>query len=211
MPSTELENDKYLVMVTPKGTIKKTAIEDFGSVRRSGLIALKLKGDDNLEWVKPSKGAENIVLITSGGQAIRFDEKNVRAMGRAASGVKGIKLKSSDKVVGMGILDTKEKKNLKLLVIMEKGFGKQTEIGAYKVQGRGGSGIKTAKITTKTGKIVSGMIIDDPEKDLIIISTKGQVIRLDIRAVNILGRDTQGVRVMRFKDVNDTVANVTLI
>jgi len=211
LPSTEIENDKYLVMVTSKGTIKKTAIEDFGSVRRSGLIALKLKGDDNLEWVKPSKGAENIVLITSGGQAIRFDEKNVRAMGRAASGVKGIKLKSSDKVVGMGILDTKEKKNLKLLVIMEKGFGKQTEIGAYKVQGRGGSGIKTAKITTKTGKIVSGMIIDDPEKDLIIISTKGQVIRLDIRAVNILGRDTQGVRVMRFKDVNDTVANVTLI
>ena len=211
LPSTEIENDKYLVMVTSKGTIKKTAIEDFVSVRRSGLIALKLKGDDKLEWVKPSKGSENIVLITSGGQAIRFDEKNVRQMGRAASGVRGIKLKGSDKVVGMGILDPKENKDNKLLVIMQNGFGKQTDIKAYKVQGRGGSGIKTAKITTKTGKIVSGMIIDDQNEDIIIISTKGQVIRLDIRAVNILGRDTQGVRVMRFKDANDTVANVTMI
>ena len=111
----------------------------------------------------------------------------------------------------MGLLDPKENKDNKLLVIMQNGFGKQTDIGAYKVQGRGGSGIKTAKITTKTGKIVSGMIIDDQNEDIIIISTKGQVIRLDIRAVNILGRDTQGVRVMRFKDANDTVANVTMI
>lgn len=211
LPSTEIENDKYLVMVTSQGTIKKTAIEDFANVRRSGLIALKLKGNDNLEWVKPSKGVENIVLVTAGGQAIRFEEKNIRPMGRTASGVRGIKLKGNDKIVGMGILDPKISKDAKLLIIMEKGFGKQTTISAYKVQGRGGSGIKTAKITPKTGKIVSGMIITDQNEDLIIISSKGQVIRLDIRGVNVLGRDTQGVRVMRFKDINDTVANVTMV
>ena len=211
LPSTEIENDKYLVMVTSQGTIKKTAIEDFANVRRSGLIALKLKGDDNLEWVKPSKGSENIVLVTAGGQAIRFEEKDIRPMGRTASGVRGIKLRGTDQIVGMGILEPKESKNAKLLIIMEKGYGKQTSISAYKVQGRGGSGIKTAKITPKTGKIVSGRIINDQDEDLIIISSKGQVIRLDIKGVNVLGRDTQGVKVMRFKDPNDTVANVTLI
>lgn len=211
LPSTEIENDKYLVMVTSQGTIKKTAIEDFANVRRSGLIALKLKGDDNLEWVKPSKGSENIVLVTAGGQAIRFEEKTIRPMGRTASGVRGIKLKGTDQIVGMGILDPKDSKDAKLLIIMEKGYGKQTAVSAYKVQGRGGSGIKTAKITSKTGKIVSGRIINNPDEDLIIISSKGQVIRLEVKDVNILGRDTQGVRVMRFKDPNDTVANVTMV
>jgi len=211
LPSTEIENDKYLVMVTSLGTIKKTAIEDFANVRRSGLIALKLKDNDNLEWVKPSKGSENIVLVTAGGQAIRFEEKSIRPMGRTASGVRGIKLKGTDQIVGMGILDPKDSKDAKLLIIMEKGYGKQTAVSAYKVQGRGGSGIKTAKITAKTGKIVSGRIINNPEEDLVIISSKGQVIRLGVKHVNILGRDTQGVRVMRFKDPNDTVANVTMI
>ena len=211
LPSTDIEDDKYLVMVTTHGTIKKTAIEDFKNVRRSGLIAIKLKSDERLEWVSPSSGKENIILITANGQAIRFAEKDIRAMGRAASGVRGIKLKGDDHIVGMGVVDPKDDKEAKLVVIMKNGFGKRTEIKAYKVQGRGGSGIKTAKITTKTGKIISGSIVYGNENDIVIISAKGQVIRLGIKDVNILGRDTQGVKVMRFKNPADTVANVTLI
>lgn len=211
LPSTEIENDKYLVMVTSKGTIKKTAIEDFNNVRRSGLIAIKLKNSDNLEWVKPSKGEENIILLTGNGQAIRFKEKDVRPMGRAASGVRGIRIKGDGEVVGMGIFDPKVEKTASLLVIMKNGFGKQTKLNAYKVQNRGGSGVKTAKITTKTGKITNGQVVYGDESDLVVISAKGQVIRLGLKGVNVLGRDTQGVRVMRFKEGDDTVANVTLI
>lgn len=211
LPSTQIEKDKFLVMVTNRGTIKKTLMEDFGNVRSSGLIAIKLKEGDNLEWVTPSNGTENIILVTTKGQAIRFKEAAVRAMGRAASGVRGIKLKTGDMVVGMGIFDPKVDKTASLLVIMDKGFGKQTKLNAYKVQGRGGSGIKTAKITAKTGNIVAGHVVYGDENDLIVISHKGQVIRLAAKDVNVLGRDTQGVRVMRFKADSDTVANVTLI
>ncbi|HNZ73317.1 MAG TPA: DNA gyrase subunit A [bacterium] len=211
LPSTKIENDKFLVMVTNRGTIKKTPMEDFAKVRNSGLIAIKLKEGDNLEWVIPSNGTENIILVTAKGQAIRFKEAAVRSMGRAASGVRGIKLRTGDMVVGMGIFDPKLDKTAKLLVIMDKGFGKQTKLNAYKVQGRGGSGIKTAKITSKTGNIIAGHVVYGDENDLIVISHNGQVIRLAAKDVNVLGRDTQGVRVMRFKADNDTVANVTLI
>lgn len=211
LPSSDIENDKFLVMVTNKGTIKKTPIDDFTNVRRSGLIAIKLKSDDDLQWVQPSKGTENIILVTREGQAIRFKETDVRSMGRASSGVRGIKLKSKDKVVGMAVFDSKDEKVANLLVIMDRGYGKQTELKAYKIQGRGGSGIKTAKITEKTGKIVSGKLIYADASDMIVISNKGQVIRLAIKEVNVLGRDTQGVRIMRFKEEADTVANITLI
>ncbi len=211
LPSTEIENDKYLIMVTNKGTMKKTAIGDFANVRRSGLIAIKLKDGDNLEWVQATKGNENIILVTAGGQAIRFKETDVRPMGRTASGVRGMRLKSNDSIVGMGVFDPKDDKTGRLLVIMGNGYGKQTELHNYKVQGRGGSGIKTAKITPKTGKIVSGKIVYGDSNDLIIISNNGQVIRLATKEVNLLGRDTQGVRVMRFKEEKDTVANVTLV
>lgn len=211
LPSSDIENDKFLVMVTNKGTIKKTPIADFANVRRSGLIAIKLKSDDDLQWVQPSKGTENIILVTREGQAIRFKEADVRPMGRASSGVRGIKLKSKDEVVGMAVFDPKDEKVANLLVIMDHGYGKQTELKAYKIQGRGGSGIKTAKITDKTGKIVSGKLIYADASDMIVISNKGQVIRLAIKEVSVLGRDTQGVRVMRFKEEGDTVANITLI
>ena len=211
LPLSDIENDKFLVMVTNKGTIKKTPIADFANVRRSGLIAIKLKSDDDLQWVQPSKGTENIILVTREGQAIRFKEADVRPMGRASSGVRGIKLKSKDEVVGMAVFDPKDEKVANLLVIMDRGYGKQTELKAYKIQGRGGSGIKTAKITDKTGKIVSGKLIYADASDMIVISNKGQVIRLAIKEVSVLGRDTQGVRVMRFKEEGDTVANITLI
>ena len=205
---------KYLVMVTTKGVIKKTPLEDFKNVRRSGLIALKLKTDDMLEWVKPSVGKDEIILATAGGQAIRFKESGIRSMGRSASGVRGIRLKSNDEIVGMDVVypELIKKNILEMLVISENGMGKKTKLSEYKVQGRGGSGIKTMAVTPKTGKIVGMRVINNTEeKDLMIISVKGQVIRTPLKAVSTLGRATQGVRIMRSKVEGDKVASITLL
>ena len=209
----DLESKKYLVMVTNKGTIKKTKIEDFKNIRQSGLIAIKLKTGENLEWVKPSKGDNDIMLLTSQGQSIRFSEKDVRPMGRVASGVRGLKLKGADEIRGMDMLPNKTKKGeFELLVITENGYGKRTDVIEYKTQGRGGSGIKTAAITSKTGAIVSARIVETKTKqDMLIISTEGQVIRTSISSVPSLGRATQGVRVMRFKNSGDTVSSVAIV
>jgi DNA gyrase subunit A len=154
--------------------------------------------------------------VTANGQAIRFSEKEVRDMGRNAAGVRGIKLKVKDIVVGMGVIktDKEKKRKYQILTIMNKGYGKRTDLSLYKVQGRGGSGIRTAKVTDKTGKISNAFVInkDNMEgKDLIIISDKGQVIRLPYKSINELGRDTQGVRIMRFKNENDCVSSVTYV
>ncbi|MBU1145931.1 DNA gyrase subunit A [Patescibacteria group bacterium] len=205
---------KYLVMVTRAGVIKKVDLKDFDNVRRSGLIAIKLKDGDRLEWVKPSSGGDEIILITAVGQAIRFKEKNIRSMGRAATGVRGIRLKGKDEVIGMDVIDPAlvSKNLLDLFVLMENGFGKRTNLKNYKIQGRGGSGIKTAKTTPKTGKIISAFITSSKdERDLIIISKYGQVIRLPFRSVSTLGRATQGVRLMRFKEADDRAASVTFV
>ncbi len=211
----DLGENKYLVMVTKSGNIKKTDLSEFESVRRSGLIAIKLKDEDNLEWVRPSTGEDDIVLVTAQGQSIRFSEKNVRPMGRVAAGVRGIKLaKKGDRVVGMDIIDPSlvKKGLLELFVLAENGVGKRTNVTEYKTQGRGGSGIKTMKITPKTGQIVSAYVSSSSDdRDLMVISKKGQVIRLPFTSVSSLGRDTQGVRVMRFKEEGDTVASVTFI
>ncbi len=205
---------KYLVMVTNKGTIKRTPIEDFSNVRRSGLIAIKLRSDDMLEWVRPSTGKNEVTIITALGQAIRFKEKNVRAMGRAASGVRGIRLKSNDQVVGMDVISPLlvTKKVLELLVVSEKGLGKRTKLNEYKVQGRGGSGIKTMNVTDKTGPIIDARVINNTEEqDLLLISQKGQVVRTALKNISTLGRATQGVRLMRFKENDDKVASTALL
>jgi DNA gyrase subunit A len=206
---------KYLVMVTKKGMIKKVDIEEFANVRRSGLIAIKLKNGDELEWTKESSGKDELILVTSSGQAIRFKERQIRPMGRAAAGVRGIRLKHEDEVVGMGILGAETLPvNLQLFVIMENGFGKRTGLGQYRQQGRGGSGIKTAKVTVKTGRIVAARLVNTKKmeaEDAVIISTKGQVIRLPLSSVSVLGRATQGVRLMRFKEDNDRVASVAFV
>ena len=205
---------KFLVMVTSKGTTKKTALEDFANVRRSGLIALKLKHDDMLEWVRPSTGKDEIMIVTAGGQAIRFKEANIRPMGRTAAGVRGMRLKGSDKIVGMDVVSPELVKNkvLEVLVVSENGLGKRTAISEYKVQGRGGSGVKTMNITPKTGKIISMDVINNTEeRDLMAISVKGQVIRIELSTIHTLGRATQGVRIMRFKEENDKVASMTLL
>ncbi len=214
LPGEDLTAFKYFVMVTKKGLIKKVDIAKFVKVRRSGLIALKLKGEDTLEWVRLSSGNDDVVLISRGGQAIRFKEKLLRPMGRNAAGVRGMRLKKDDSIVGMDlVVDGKASPTEQLLTVMDNGFGKRTKLTEYKSQGRGGSGVKTAHVTPKTGAIASAMIVDikREKEDLIIISSKGQVIRLPLGTVNVTGRATQGVRLMRFKDQKDSVANVILI
>lgn len=210
---SEMTDIKYLVMVTRLGLIKKTALEDFENVRRSGLIALKLKSDDSLEWVRPSTGKDTIMIATYEGQAIRFSEEDVRSMGRTASGVRGIRLHGKDRVIGMDVIDPSNK-NVEFLTIGENGLGKLTSVNDYKIQGRGGSGIKTAKVTDKTGGIIHASAIDmtkNKEKDIILMSNKGQVIRLPFNSIPSSGRATQGVRLMRFKEDGSKVVSVTLI
>ncbi|MEK7158975.1 MAG: DNA gyrase subunit A [Patescibacteria group bacterium] len=200
---------KYLMMVTAQGTIKKTPIEDFKNVRRSGLIAIKIKEGDRLAWVKATTGENEIMLISSNGQAIRFKEKDVRDMGRTAGGVRGMRMKGAATIVGMGVTDSKEVKNFQVLAIAENGFGKRSELAHYKVQNRGGGGVRTLKVSTKTGKVVSAIVINKNElekQDILVISKKGQVIRMPFKTISVLGRDTQGVRLMRFKESGDTVA-----
>ncbi|PIT88403.1 MAG: DNA gyrase subunit A [Candidatus Magasanikbacteria bacterium CG10_big_fil_rev_8_21_14_0_10_36_32] len=213
MAMNTITDAKFMVMATYKGLIKKTPIDAFSNVRRSGLIALKLKNEDELAWVKPSSGQDEISIITKSGQAIRFKEDNVRPMGRTASGVRGMRLKTNDEVISMDIVDPKNK-NVELLTIGENGVGKRTPLTQYKVQGRGGSGIKTAEITKKTGSLIHAKVIDgskEDQYDLIIMSAKGQAIRLPFKTVSVSGRATQGVRLMRFKEDDDRVVSVTLV
>ena len=212
MTPSDLEDAKFIIMVTSKGTIKKTDLSDFDNVRRSGLIAIKLKNGDALEWVRISSGKDDVVLATANGMAIRFSEKDVRAMGRVASGVRGLKLKTDDRVVGMGTVKGGDDKDLQLMVVMENGYGKRTAVREYKQQGRGGMGIRTAKITSKTGKLVSARIVQKKDdRDLLAISEGGQVIRMSVNSISSLSRATQGVRIMRFKKDGDRVSSVTLI
>lgn len=216
LPLDRIATYNYLFFATEQGLVKKVKIDAFSNVRRSGLIAIKIKNDDRLIWCKPSSGNDHICLITANGQAIRFAEKDVRDMGRNAAGVRGIKLRKGDIVVGMGVVKNEKgsQQNYQILTIMENGYGKKTNLNLYKLQGRGGSGTRTAKVTEKTGKIRNAFVVDKDRmegKDLIIISDKGQVIRLSYKSVNELGRDTQGVRIMRFKDDDDSVASVSYV
>ncbi|OGH93733.1 MAG: DNA gyrase subunit A [Candidatus Magasanikbacteria bacterium RIFOXYD2_FULL_41_14] len=210
---SDVSTAQSLVMVTRKGLIKKSAIEDFANVRRNGLIALKLRTDDNLEWVRPSTGDDEIMIATKAGLAIRFREKDVREMGRNAAGVRGMRLKSDDEVIGMDIVDPKNK-SLEFLTVGENGVGKRTPLAEYRLQGRGGSGIKTTEITKKTGWLIHGRVIDRVDadtKDLMLISTHGQVIRLPFKSIATSGRATQGTRLMRFKEEGDKVVSVTML
>ena len=208
------KNSKYFIMVTSQGTIKKVALEDFANVRRSGLIAINLHEGDDLEWVKPTSGKDEVSIVTKNGQSIRFEEADVRAMGRAASGVRGIKLKKDDRVIGMDIIDKELAKKGKytLFTLSELGLGKQTNIKEFKVQNRGGSGVRAMKVTAKTGPVVAAFLaLADEDRDLMMISKKGVVIRQAYKGVPTLGRDTQGVRLMRFKETGDSVSSVTFV
>ncbi len=206
------EPAKFLVMATKKGLVKKVSRDEFSKVRRSGMIAIGLKDDDELKWVGFTSGTDEIMLSTENGQAIRFKESDVRAMGRTASGVTGMKTKKDDQMISMDIItkDT-ETKNLEVLVVTENGLGKKTPIAEYKIQKRAGSGIKTLKVTAKTGKIVSMAILDGTKDyDLVVISKLGQTIRTSLKTISTLGRATQGVRVMKL-DSGDSVASAAIV
>ncbi len=216
LPLDKLAKSAFLFFATEKGVVKKVPLDEFSKVRRSGLIALKMRDDDALIWAKPTSGKDEIQLITANGQAIRFKESDVRPMGRNASGVMGVRLKKGDNVIGMGVIgnDKEALKKYQVVSVMANGYGKRTPLSLYKVQSRGGSGIKTAKVTSKTGLLTNAYVINTDymaERDLLIISSKGQVIRLPFKSVNELGRDTQGIRLMRFKEDNDVVACVTWV
>ena len=201
--------DEYLIMATINGTIKKTAAKDFENVRKSGLIAIRLRDNDSLEWVKEVSKGNEIIIVSKEGKCIRFNEKDVREMGRASIGVRGIKLKSNDIVVEMDTI--KDPESTELLVIMENGLGKMTKVVNYRFQARGGSGVKTANLSEKTGKLIGAKTIaQDTDADLIIISKSGQVIRLHTKNIPSQGRATQGVYLMRMKP-SDKVASISLI
>lgn len=216
LPLDKIFGSQYLFFATEKGLVKKVKLSAFDNVRRSGLIAIKIREDDRLIWAKPTSGSDQINLVTAKGQAIRFKETDVRDMGRNAAGVHGMRLHKDDTIVGMGVAktDKEHKRNYQTLIIMANGYGKRTDLALYKVQGRGGSGIKTAKVTDKTGEITNAFLVNADSmdgRDLVIISNNGQVIRTPFKSVNQLGRDTQGVRIMRFKDPEDKVASVTWV
>lgn len=197
---------KYLFMTTKNGTVKKTALTDYANVRTNGLIAIKLDAGDELKWVKQTSGSDEIVISTMLAQAIRFKETDVRPMGRATRGVRGVRLRSGDTVVGMDVVSPETQ----LLVVMENGYGKRTKVEQFATHARGGVGIKAGVVTAKTGKTVDVRAIESVDDDLVIVSTNGQVIRLPLKEISLIGRATQGVRIMRMKE-GDKVASVALI
>lgn len=206
------DKNNFLVMLTKTGTIKKTRLSDFSNIRRTGIIAINLQKGDALSGVKLSSGKDEILIVTSAGQAIRFKESQLKPLGRSASGVRAIRLKKNDSVAGFDIIKEIEKavvKDKRVLVVTENGFSKQTPLKEYKTQSRGGSGIKTAKINSKTGMVVSGQIIKD-EEELLAISLKGQVIRTKLSDIRVAGRATSGVRIMRLKE-KDKIAAIVIL
>lgn len=211
--SNEEKKSGFLTMTTLKGSIKKTPLKDFENVRRTGIIALKLKSDDFLRWVSRSSGQDDIILVTRDGQSIRFSERDVRPMGRTAAGVTAIRLKKSDLVAGMELIhkDGEINKNSnRILTVMEHGFGKQTPLKEYKIQKRGGSGIKTAKVTDRTGPVIDARVVSDENEEIIAFSSKGQAIRANLKDVRIAGRDTQGVKIMNL-DAGDSLTAIVCL
>lgn len=198
--------DGYLFMATKKGTVKKTPLKDYSNIRTNGLIAIKLDDDDELCWIQKTSGNDSILISTSAGQAIRFDEKDVRSMGRTARGVRGVRLRPKDIVVGMDIA----RDDAKLMVISQNGYGKLTKISNFPSHKRGGVGIKAAVVNDKTGPIISVKTILDDSSELIMISSKGQTIRVGINTISVMGRTTQGVKIMSLSG-EDTVASIGLI
>lgn len=203
----DADDTGYLFMATSKGTIKKTAMKDYANIRTNGMIAIKLDEGDELKWIQKTTGDNDVIISTSAGQAIRFNEKDARPMGRSAMGVRGVRLRANDSVVGMDIVDNAE--NI-LLVISENGYGKMTKVSNFPSHKRGGVGIKAAVVTSKTGQIVDVRNIDPESKEVLMISSKGQAIRVALKDIPVLGRTTQGVRIMRLAE-SDRVASLGLM
>lgn len=200
---------KFLFMATKQGTVKKTDIADFEKIRSSGLIAVKLGSGDELLWVKPTTGEDDIMLVSKNGKSIRFSEADVRQTGRNTMGVRGMKFKlENDELISMDVVKNKEGF---LFTLSENGYGKMSKLNEYAQQGRGGSGIFTFRVASKTGDLVVARIIDNPkESEIVVISTKGQVIRSEMKAIPTLSRQTSGVKVMSLKKDDYVAALATL-
>ncbi len=200
-------DDGYLFMATTKGTVKKTPLTDYANIRTNGLITINLDDGDELRWIKRTTGKNDVIISTSAGQAVRFNESETRPMGRAARGVRGVRLRPNDWVVGMDVVVSDDQT---LLVISEKGFGKKTKVANFPGHKRGGVGIKAAVVTAKTGPIISVQTIDPSMVEALLVSKNGQTIRLGLDDIKLLGRTTQGVTIMRLAE-GDAVSSIGLM
>ncbi len=203
----DASDDGFLFMATTKGTIKKTPLKDYANIRTNGLIAIKLDEGDELRWIQKTDGVSDVIISTSAGQAIRFSEKDARPMGRSARGVRGVRLRPNDQVVGMDIVGGD---GHSLLVISENGYGKVTKVANFPSHKRGGVGIKAAVVTAKTGPIIAVQTLDPNASEVLLISNNGQAIRISLKDIPTLGRTTQGVRIMRMSE-GDKVASLGLM
>jgi len=199
---------EHLMLITNNGVVKKVSAESFKDVRRSGLIAISLDKNDQLNAVLPITKGDNVIIATALGQSIRFKESDVREMGRSAGGVRAIKLKKEDIVIGVDKIP-KDENGMSFLTLGSQGLGKKTALKEYKAQKRGGSGIKTAKVTAKTGKLIVAKVVGE-ENEIIAVSQKGQVIRVDLKSIPTSGRQTQGVTIMKLRP-GDSIASVTCL
>ena len=208
IPFKDFRDDKYLMAVTKDGTIKKTAISQFDTNRKTGLIAINLKEGDELVSIRQTSGNDNVIIITKNGKCICFSEDDVRPMGRIAGGVRAIKLEDDDEVVSMQLVQPHEE----LLVVTSKGYGKRTPVKEYKIQARGGKGLLTYDKTKfkKTGKLIGATVVDD-EDEIMLINSEGTVIRIKASEVSKLGRATQGVKIMRTDEDTDIISMTKVI
>ncbi|WP_411350382.1 DNA gyrase C-terminal beta-propeller domain-containing protein [Paenibacillus sp. WLX2291] len=204
IPVQDFEGDQYLFFATRQGVVKKTRLDDYTNIRKGGLIAINMREDDELIQVKLTDGKQDIIMGTAYGMSIRFNENNVRSMGRSATGVKGITLDEGDRLVGMDLIQD----DLKVLIVTAKGYGKRTPGEEYRLQTRGGKGIKTMNVTDKNGEL-SGLKVVGEDDDLMIITTSGTLIRMGIETISTMGRNTQGVRLIHIRD-EDSVATVCI-
>ena len=197
-------------MCTKNGTIKKTSLEQYSRPRTNGINAITIKDGDQLLEAKLTNGTAEVLLAKKSGKAIRFNESGVRPMGRTASGVRGVRLENEqDEVIGMVCVNQNEDTDTSIMVVSEKGYGKRTDIGDYRITGRGGKGVKTLSITEKTGSLIAIKDVTD-ENDLMIITRNGIAIRMKIEDVRVMGRATQGVRLIKIRE-NDNIASVAKV
>jgi DNA gyrase subunit A len=202
----EFSDDKYLIMATEQGTVKKTTLSAYGNVRKGGINAINLKKNDRLIEVKMTDGTSDIMIGTRNGFAVRFNEKDARDMGRTATGVRGVRLGKGDKAVGLLVI---KRQGMSVLVVTEKGYGKRSDVNDYRITHRGGKGVITVKTSDKIGKMIALMEVNDND-ELVIISTKGMVIRQSMKDIRVMGRATQGVRVIRLKE-GDSIADIAKV
>jgi len=207
--SKDAPGNPFLFMTTQKGVVKKTALSEFQNIRSSGIIAIKLEEEDSLEWVHITRGGDTLLLVTKNGMSIRFSEKDVRSMGRVSAGVRGIKLREGDKVIGSNAIKN-EGKEQEVLVLSQNGYGKKTSLAEYKIQNRGGGGILTYRTTEKTGKIIGASTVEENTEGILITSEKGQIIRISSKDVPNLGRATQGVRLIKLSTGDRAISFTTL-